>query len=148
MKRFHFRLQKYLQLKEQKEQLARLELAKARALHLCEMRKLEALQEKANELLVQNRGLLQGTLQPELVALGRGCLKVQEMLAVEQVEAVLQAEERLSQEKQSFIQARKDRKLLERLRQRCWDLYKLESLREEQKKLDEIGTILFCRSQE
>lgn len=148
MKRFHFRLQKYLQLKEQEEQLARLELTRARALHLRETRKLEALQEKTNELLMQNRELLKGPIHPELAVLGRCCLDVQELLAEEQLDVVLQAEEQLSREQQSFIQARKDRKLLERLRQKSWDLYRLESLREEQENLDEIGTILYCRNQE
>lgn len=146
MKRFRFRLQKYLDLKEQEEMLARLELIRARTAYRLEVSKLEAIQAKTGELLAQSRELLCGSIRPELLNLISGCLQVQEKLTVEQASAVARAEENLNREQQSFLRARQGRKLLDRLRQYRWAAYYAESLREEQRNLDEIGAILFTRS--
>ncbi|MDN5366515.1 MAG: flagellar protein FliJ [Thermacetogenium sp.] len=145
MKRFRFRLQKYLNLKVQQERLARLEVARARAAYMLEVNRLQEIEEKTGELLAQGREALRGSILPELLVLCSSCLQVQERLACEQQAAVERAKDQLREEQGALLRVRQDRRLLERLRMRRWEAYYAEFLRSEQKTLDEIGSILFTR---
>lgn len=65
---------------------------------------------------------------------------IQQKLIVERVEADLEME------KEKLLAAHKDRRIMEKLEEREFDTYKEEADSEEQKQLDEFGTINFGRS--
>ena len=94
MKKFHFRLEKYHNFKEQEEKAARLELFRARRAYQEEADKLAALQGKTIELISQNKILLTGSIQLELLNNCIGCLAVQKNLEEEQAAAVQEKEEK------------------------------------------------------
>jgi len=145
LKKFHFRLEKYHNFKEQEEKAARLELFRARRAYQEEVDKLAALQRKTNELISQNKKLLTGTIQLELLSSCLGCLEVQKNLEEEQTAAVQEKEEKMKREQQVYLEVRKASKLLERLHHRQWNDFYQEYLKEEQKVLDEIGLIIHSR---
>lgn len=145
MRKFHFRLDKYQNLKVQEEKAARLELARARRTFQEETGKLAALQKKTSELLAVNRKLLKGQIQRELLDVCNGYLRVQRCSQIEQAAAALQAEEKMKRKQEVYLEVRKASKLLERLYRRQWTAYCQEFLREEQKMLDEIGLISYSR---
>ncbi len=148
MKKFHFRLEKYHNYKEQEEKAARLELFRARRAYEEEVDKLVALQRKTNELISQNKKLLIGSIQLELLNSCIGCLAVQKHLEEEQAAAVQEKEEKMKREQQVYLEVRKASKLLERLYQRQWNDFYQEYLKEEQKLLDEVGLIIHSGNKE
>lgn len=145
MKKFHFRLEKYHNFKEQEEKAARLELFRARRAYQEEADKLAALQGKTIKLISQNKKLLTGSIQLELLNNCIGCLAVQKNLEEEQAAAVQEKEEKMKREQQVYLEVRKASKLLERLYHRQWNEFYQEYLKEEQKVLDEIGLIIHSR---
>lgn len=145
MKRFHFRLEKYHNFKEQEEKAARLALFRARRAYQEEANKLAAIQGKTMELISENKKLLTGPIQLELLNTCLGCLAVQKQLEEEQAAVVQEKEEKMKQEQQVYLEVRKASKLLERLYQRKWNEFYQEYLKEEQKVLDEVGLIIHSR---
>ncbi len=145
MKKFYFRLDKYHNLKQQEEKAARLQLFRAHSAYQQEVAKLAELQEKTLKLLSQNRKLLTGPIQQELLSSYIGYLSVQKCLEKKQAAAVHEAEEKMKREQQLYLEVRKASKLLERLYHRQWTAYYQEYLHEEQKVLDEIGLINHSR---
>lgn len=145
MKKFRFRLEKYHNFKEQEEKAARLALFQARRAYLEEADKLTALQGETRELISQNKKLLTGSIQLELLNTCLGCLAVQKQLEEEQAAVVQKKKEKMQQEQEVYLEVRKASKLLERLYQRQWNDFYREYLKEEQKLLDEVGLMIHFR---
>lgn len=148
MKRFNFRLEKYLHLKRQQENIQRLVLSNSQAVYDEETRKLALIHQKIEGLLDYGKTLRQTPLNRfhiELLLLAdtyHAALTIQKDAQAMLVEDALA---KLTAEREKYLALQKDRKLLERLREKLWQRYYQDYLKEEQKTLDEIGTKNFGR---
>ncbi len=143
MKHFIFRLQKYLNLKRQMEDIQRLILSNAQAAYDEEKRKLALIDRRIEALLEYNTTLRQIQLNIDLLLFAESYHTVLSQQKETQAVSVEAALVRLSAEREKYLALQKDRKLLERLREKLWQQFYQDSLREEQKALDEIGTSKF-----
>ncbi len=140
MNRFQFRLQKYMNLKQQQEDLQRLAVAGAQAAYEEEKRKLEAVNKGIAGLLENNAALRQKGLDVELLLSAESYYAFLISRRQEQAVAVESAELRLAEARDKLLAFQRDRKLLQRLRDKRWQGYYQDFLATEQKNLDEIGT--------
>ncbi len=148
MKRFRFRLQKYLNLKQQEESMRRINLAQAQQLYQKQEDVMRSIQKELGNALARMREARQGGLDLDLITMGEYYLRVQKEQQVLQAAVLEEARAELLRRQQEFVNVQKDRKLLERFYDRRWSAYYREFLREEQKNLDEVGLIRFFRQQE
>ena len=145
MSRFNFRLQKYLNLKRQEEGIQRLILFNVQAAYDAEKRMLALIDKKIEALLEYNITLRQKQLNIDLLLFAESYHLVLSQQKEIQVVSVEDALGRVAAERDKYLALQKDRKLLERLREKLWQQFCQDSLREEQKALDEIGTLSFSR---
>ena len=145
MSRFNFRLQKYLNLKKQEEGIQRLILFNAQAAYDAEKRILALIDRKIEALLEYNTTLRQKQLNIDLLLFAESYHLVLSQQKEIQALSVEDALGRVTAERDKYLALQKDRKLLERLREKLWQQFYQDSLREEQKALDEIGTLSFSR---
>lgn len=139
MKRFTFRLERLLQLREAAEQERARELASAR--HEEEARRSDVeeaarrLEDARRQAAEAHPGYMQaGTLRN--LELSIGALTVQRQAAAQQHEQSL---ERLEAERSQFEQARMARRVIERLREQRREAWGEELSRHEQGVSDEVG---------
>lgn len=138
-KAFEFRLEKVLDVRRAKEELARRDLAAARQAVIERNRLLLALLNQEDEAVQELRALRQSALDP--VRLRRA----DEFRA--SLERMIQRERGILQElvkgelekRRRAGEARKEVRVLERFRERQLRLHRQEMEREERKYLDEIG---------
>jgi flagellar FliJ protein len=144
---FKFRLQKVLEMREQREKL---------------------LSRQYNELLMQlehERRLLlelqqlQAERREELAKKQRGAVEVHEVMNYftylealaerieEQVLRVREAEERAEEARQELLRASQERKAVEKLKEQQYDAWRKEQLRVEGVFLDEMASSRFNRTQ-
>ncbi|MGD0622038.1 MAG: hypothetical protein ABSA82_06205 [Thermacetogeniaceae bacterium] len=140
MKRFHFHLQKYLDLKRQEEDIQRLILSNAQAVYDEEKRKLALIDRRIEALLEYSTTLRQMQLNIGLLLFAESYHTVLSEQKEIQAMSVEEALVKLAAERERYLALQKDRKLLERLREKLWQQFYQDYLREEQKALDEIGT--------
>jgi flagellar FliJ protein len=145
MSRFNFRLQKYLDLKKQEEDIQRLILFNAQTAYDAEKRVLEQIDRKIEALLEYNTTLRQKRLNIDLLLFAESYHLVLSQQKETQAASVEDALGRVTAERDRYLDLQRDRKLLERLREKLWQQFYQDSLREEQKALDEIGTLGFSR---
>jgi flagellar FliJ protein len=145
MSRFSFRLQKYLNLKRQEEDIQRLILFNAQAAYDAEKGMLEQIERKIAAMLEYNTTLRQKRLNIDLLLFAESYHLVLSQQQEIQAAAVEDALGRLAAERDKYLDLQRDRKLLERLREKLWQQFYQDSLREEQKALDEIGVLSFSR---
>jgi len=145
MNRFNFRLQKYLNLKRQDEGIQRLILFNAQAAYDAEKSLLALIDKKIEALLEYNTTLRQNQLNIDLLLFAESYHLVLSQQKEIQAVSVEDALGRVAAERDKYLALQKDRKLLERLREKLWQQFYQDSLREEQKALDEIGTLSFSR---
>jgi flagellar FliJ protein len=140
MNHFNFRLQKYLDLKQQQEEFQRLILANAQAFYDEEQSKLALIDGKIDSLLDYSTTLRQIHLNIELLLLAESYHRVLLEQKKIQILAVEEALGKLVAERERFLSLQKERKLLERLRTRQYQQFYQDWLRDEQKALDEVGS--------
>ncbi|MGD0152373.1 MAG: flagellar FliJ family protein [Thermacetogeniaceae bacterium] len=141
MNRFRFRLQKYMNLKQQQEDLQRPAVASARVAYEEEKRKLEAVDQGIADLLKDNAALRQRGLDIELLLSAESYYAFLISVRQAQAAAVESAGVRLAEARDILLAFQRDRKLLQRLRAKRWLGYYQDFLATEQKNLDEIGTV-------
>ncbi len=141
MKRFRFRLQKSLNLKQQQEDLQRLLVVNAQAAYDEERRKLEAIDREILSLLAYGAALRQKPLDIELLLAAESYYSFLANQRESQAAVVESSLEALIGEREKLLAFQKDRKLLQLLREKRWLGYYQDYLQEEQKILDEVGTI-------
>ncbi len=151
MKKFSFRLEKYLNLKRQQEDIQRLVLSNAQAAYDEERRKLALILQRIEALLDYSKTLRRAPLirlNIELLLLADAYHAALTTQKEAQAAATEDALVKVAAERERYLALQKDRKLLERLREKLWQGYYQDYLREEQKTLDEIGTSSFSRTGE
>jgi flagellar protein FliJ len=139
VKRFQFGLEKVLRLRSQETEQAKRALARAIA---GEAQAREAA-EAALALLRERTAMAGAREQAGMAAYDFGAQRTYLAFLQKQVvqanEAVLAAEERTRQRRLALLDTRRRERALEKLKERRLEQYQLESLREEQKELDEYG---------
>jgi flagellar FliJ protein len=146
MPRFKFKLQRVLEIREHKERLLKSELAELKRLYKQEESILRELQYKHTQYL---RRLIELQKEPFIVVeeisffhtyvdkLHDDCNAQRERLN--------ELSKRIEGVKEKLIEARKERRILEKLRERYWKAFQFEVERVEQNFLDEIGQSIFHR---
>ncbi len=145
MKRFRFRLQKLLEVKQLREDLRKQELAAAqRALERerAELARLEAAWARA---LADLRDECRGTLDVETIRLRHRHLALLGRRMIEREAAVQRLAREEAARREALVEARRGRLTVERLKERAYARYRLEAARVEQAFLDEVGTTRYAR---
>lgn len=139
MKRFHFRLERVLSLKEQRERLAAMRQQQARArweeaqAECCRIEE-ELARTAANTTEKLREAAALGTWQSHYEQAAR----LDELLAAAQ-QRLAEAEKLLQETNRLRIQAAQEVEMLRDLRAKEWHNYRKESARQQQNTLDELG---------
>lgn len=147
MKRFRFSLEKVLRLRSQETEQAKRALGQAVAAEAAarsatdEVR--EALRLRTEEATVRERG---GLTAFEFASFRTYVIFLQRQLEAAEA-ALAQAVALTRRRRLELLAVRRRERALEKLRERRLDQYRLESLREEQKELDEYGSRQTLNSQ-
>lgn len=142
MKKFRFRLQRVLEVRAAKETACQRELARS----VEELKREELrLQNAGSESKASGEGLRRALKKScsagNLIALDSWRIRKGEELKMQKART-RDRKNRVQQKRSTLIQASKDKKVLERLRQRRMEEHEAESRAEEQAFLDELG----CRT--
>jgi flagellar FliJ protein len=135
MKRFRFRLQRILDIREQFRDEARQELGRRNAELSHQESVLRGLEDELTRLQPGKDGTLTAG---ELLLTGAYALRVQQLI-VQQLVRVEEARRAMVVAQEKYIQANKDAKALEMLRDRKRAEYDQEMLKEEINQLDEVA---------
>jgi flagellar export protein FliJ len=147
MKLFRFRLQRYLDLNKEQEDAKRLKLHRVQLVYKEESAKLGLIDSKIEGVVDYTKTARQKQLNIEMMQLAESyhhSLLEQRAMQASIVENALQ---QVTEEQKMLISIQRRRKMLERLKGKQWEAYYQGLLQEEQKELDELGRIRFCRQQ-
>jgi flagellar FliJ protein len=135
MKRFRFRLQRVLDIREQIRDELRQELALRNQDLAQHARLLNDLEEEYLRTGLQEGGIVTAG---ELVMTGAYAARVKQLI-VEQMVRVEQAKVAVAEAQERYIQANKDAKAIEMLKDKKREQYNEEVLKEEGNQLDELA---------
>ena len=138
MRRFEFSLQKVLDYRQRREEQAISAFAEAQAKLMHEQAVLRKLLIDREECL--RRSPRHQHLEVEMLDVEQTYLSALEGRIEAQRERVAEAEKVLEEKRQALMQAQRERKALERLREKHHEQWRQEMLRIEQKALDELAT--------
>lgn len=139
MQRFQFSLETVLRVKSRQEERALAEFAQSQAELISAQRSLtELLQEKMRHLWEVSRHQ-QGTLNIGNLMLSQSCLQRLNQKIGLQEQEIAQLEEKLEVRRQAVVEAQRERKTLEILKEKQWIQHQKELQQEEQHFLDEIA---------
>lgn len=147
MKRFEFRLQKLLEIRQRKEEQEKLELAKASGAYQYVLGKKEKilanLGEKRKELS-KKKGKL------NLVELQNYDRMVKDAdLVIRKLDVEIEEKRKIMQKHiDKYAELKKERRVVELLKEKAYKRYEEEAGKEEQKFIDEIGKDLFTKNKE
>ena len=140
MKKFQFRLQRILDLREKLEEEQKLKLAAAAAAYqqlLQRQQRLYDLAREAQEL--SSRKMMAGSVDLELLQRADKLFAEAQQLEIQQKPLLEQAQRRMEKEKIEYSRLHRDKKAVELLREKRLKEYKQEEIREETNFLDEIA---------
>ncbi len=138
MRRFEFSLQKVLDYRQRREEQAISAFAEAQAKLMHEQAVLRKLLIDREECL--RRSPRHQHLEVEMLGVEQTYLSALEGRIEAQRERVAEAEKVLEEKRQALMQAQRERKALERLREKHHEQWRQEMLRIEQKALDDLAT--------
>lgn len=136
MKRFKFRLQRILDIREQIRDEARQELGRRNAVLAHEQSVLRGLEAELLRLNAGENGIVTAS---ELLLTGAYAQRIQKLIE-QQALKVEEARKAVVEAQERYIQANKDAKALEMLKEKRKAEYDHEVLKEEINQLDEIAT--------
>ena len=136
MKRFRFRLQRILDIREQIRDEARQELGRRNAELSHEESILRGLEQELAQLQTQGGGIVTAG---EFQLMGAYAVRVQKLMEQQYVR-IEEARKRVIEAQEKYIQANKDARALELLKERKREEYNHEIQREEINQLDEVAT--------
>lgn len=144
-RRFTFRLQKVLDYRETVEQRIQGELAALGSDKLRATKEREHLQDRRDVTLNRLVELQRGELDLFEDTLQRNFARDLEAQIVRKVIQIREIDKRIVAKREELVQAAKECKVMERLRENAWQEHVTEQLRAEQNTLDEIGGQGFIR---
>lgn len=136
MRRFRFRLQKVLELREQIRDEARQELGRRNAELLSEQSRLRELEEEFQRCQLALDGIVRAS---EISIRGAYSLRLKQLIEAA-VERVALARKRVAEAQERYLEANRDARAMEMLRDKKRAEYDQELLREETAQLDEVAT--------
>ena len=138
MPRFQFRLQQYLGVKEQIEEQKELEYAHALRRVEEEKARLHQMQnERIEAIESMRRSLLKAIAPIEIRRFNNTIERLKHQIEI-QKERVMAAEMYAEEKRQELVQAMKERKALEIVRENALEEFRLEENLQEQKQVDEL----------
>jgi flagellar FliJ protein len=138
MAKFVYRLQSYLNLKEQVEELKKNEYGYAlRRLEEERQKKLQLEAEQEAIVKIFRKSLLV-SIKPVDIRRFNNRIELLKVWIIEQEQRVKQAEQEAEEKRLALVEAMKERKALETVRERSYEDYKLEEKRNEQVVVDGI----------
>ena len=140
VKPFQFRLQTKLDITAREEQLARDELHTKLLARDIVQAELEKVNDKLFGVEVSIKQLFEGSFCIEKVLLLKAFVPVLKALRTEKEEEMINCEISIEKARALLIEKIKEAKILNNLRDKEWQSYLLELLKEEQKIIDEIAT--------
>ncbi len=143
MAKFIYRMQNILDIKMKLEETAKQEYAEARHRLDDEERKLDALRNRRRIYYEQYRQAIQGALDFLEIESGGNALDVMDDMIAGQEEAVRGRSKELEQARQKLNQIMQERKMHEKLKEKQFDVFKLELNAQEGKVTDEVAGYQF-----
>lgn len=138
MPRFQFRLQQYLGVKEQIEEQKELEYARALRQVEEEKAELRRMVQERQDAIDNMRQALQRNISPVEIRRYNNTIERLKHHILVQEERVKAAEKFAEEKRQELVQAMKDRKALEIVREKALEEFNLEQNLAEQKQVDEL----------
>ena len=148
MRRFRFRFQRLLEIKERMEERRRAELGEAVAVLNQERDRLAELRRIQQFYRQGPKSLPDAPLDPSLLALNASYDQRLRRETQEQLDRIRQVEEAVEKRRQKLVDATKERRVYEILKERAVEAYQHERRRQEQMVLDEIGGQLYIRRED
>lgn len=145
MKRFEFRFQRVLALKETLEEARRAELGAAVAVLNREAEELRRLQEQRRDYRSRSERLPRAVLNPPLLAINTSYLQRLQREIGEQGERLARAQGVVDERRRRLLAATKERRVFEILREKALEAHRREHNRQERIFLDEVGEQLHAR---
>lgn len=136
MKRFRFRLQRILDIRERIRDEARQELGRRNAELQHEQSVLRGLEAELEALEKRRDGIVTAE---EFLMTGAYAVRVQGLIQQQYVK-IEDARKRVVEAQERYIQANKDARALEMLKEKKQEAYNEEALKEEVNRLDEVAT--------
>lgn len=145
MKLFRFPLQRVLDARRHKEDMRKKELAAAKQAELEEQERLLLLQEHNSEVRNFLGCHVGRVIKASEMSLYYAYSRQLEHHIALQEKSVAQAAATVAEKREALLASSKDRKALEKLKERMRDRHMLETGREEQANLDEAAARLYAR---
>lgn len=136
---FKFRLEKILRLREYKEKFCLEEVGKCVSQLQDALEKKEELEERKTKLENEFMAILKGVISAEKVSLYKNYLLHQDELLKIQEQVIEVKKNNLEEARQKLVQAMKERKILEKLREKQDYRYQQEQEKNEQIFQDELA---------
>lgn len=149
MKGYEFRLQKVLDTCRLKEELIEVKLAELERLAESQRERLKSIEKEEEVLLSERRHLREkkGSVALEEEMFYENCLEALR-LRIERMKMYLrQIEEQIRQTREELVAAAMERRVMEKLRERDYEHFRVEVERNNQKALDEIAVQRFTRGE-
>ena len=147
MRRFSFRFQRLLELKESVEEARRIALGEVVAVLNREREYLEGLEQTRARYREAAAALPADRLDASLLALNSVYLLRLQREIGEQGEQIARVEELVEEKRQELVEARKERRVYEILKDRAREAHRRERNRQERLVLDQVGQDLYRQRQ-
>lgn len=145
MRRFQFRFQRLLELKESLEQSRQAALAEALTIRRTQQEHLDRLQRTRDSYLRHGAPGPGSPVSLDLLTLGAHFSQRLEREIIEQREQVRQVDTVVAQRRDELLEATKERRIYEILREKAAQIHRKKQRRQERIWLDEVGTQLHLR---
>ncbi len=145
MAKFAFRLQSYLNLKEKLEEQKKLEYGKALA-KLEEERKLKvSMENEKEETIASFKKGVSGAINSMEIQSFNNHIELLKRQIKQQEKVIAAAEKFVDTKRQELVEAVKNRKMLEKLKEKAKDEYIIEEKLGEQKIVDEVTSYRYSK---
>ncbi|MCR4438154.1 MAG: flagellar export protein FliJ [bacterium] len=145
MKAFRFSLQRVLDARKHKEDLRKRQLAAAKEAELEERERLSSLEQQSQEVRSELGCHVGRVVRASEMAMYYTYSQQLERHIAQQQQAVTQAALKVQERREELLASSKEKKALEKLKEKAKDRHTVEAGREEQAHLDEAAARLYAR---
>ena len=138
MAKFNFRLDSYLNVKEKVEAQKKNEYGQALARLETERQKLRELVEQQEEQILNFRKSLETSIRPIEIKRYNNRIEIIKIWIAEQEQRIFAAEDYAEKKRLELVEAMKERKMLDTVREKSYEEYVIEEQRAEQRTIDEL----------
>jgi len=139
MKKFNFRLEKIKKYKAQLEQSQKMKLAKRQSLRLIEKNMLSAIISTRNKYFAEYGVRVPGRVNINILIISKMYIDKLGRDIVNQTEKVIASEKDVADAQKELLQATREKKKYDKLKEKHLKVYNKEMIRSETKELDEFG---------